>query len=411
MGKVDPVSEAEAPAGAPGAAADATARLRAAGTVPIVRRAESLAAMPDAAMAEVAAGLGAGPFALVLLFVSRRHDPDATAAAAARYLPRETVIGCTTAGEIGVSGYLDGAMVAVGLPERHFRASVVVLPDLARFQDTLTIGDLLRQRSTLANSVPTWGNEFAFLLADGLSMKEDQLVAALRPALGTTPLFGGSAADGVEFERTFVLAEGAFRENAAAIAFIRTDCPIKVFRFDHLEPSEERMVVTAADPARRLVHELNAEPAARAYARALGKDPDQLSPFLFAAHPVVVRVGDAHHVCSIQRVEENGDLRFFTAVDEGLVLTLARGQDIAGHLEHALESLSPEGLPDAVIACECVLRRLEVEESAAKAAMSRTLIRHNAIGFNSYGEQFNMLHVNQTFTGVAIYRPDGGDQP
>ena len=49
------------------------------------------------------------------------------------------------------------------------------------------------------------------------------------------------------------------------------------------------MVVTEADPERRLVREINAEPAAREYARLVGKDPDQLSPFTFAAHPVVVR--------------------------------------------------------------------------------------------------------------------------
>ena len=37
--------------------------------------------------------------------------------------------------------------------------------------------------------------------------------------------------------------------------------------------------------------------------------------------------------------------------------------------------------------------------------MSKMLARHHVLGFNTYGEQFNMLHVNQTFTGVAIYPP------
>jgi hypothetical protein len=43
--------------------------------------------------------------------------------------------------------------------------------------------------------------------------------------------------------------------------------------------------------------------------------------------------------------------------------------------------------------------------------MSATLRRHRVVGFNSYGEQFNMLHVNQTFTGVAIYPPAGANGP
>jgi hypothetical protein len=27
---------------------------------------------------------------------------------------------------------------------------------------------------------------------------------------------------------------------------------------------------------------------------------------------------------------------------------------------------------------------------------------NNVVGFNSYGEQFGGIHINQTFTGIAI---------
>lgn len=370
-----------------------------------VRRARSLHPDSRRAVGEVRDRLGPGPFALVVLFVSANRLPDEVAAAVMEHFPGQVVIGATTAGEIGDEGYLDGAIVGVGLPLGHFRAQIMVINDLDRFPEHLSIQDVLRLRGALAGMVPNWPNEFVFLLSDGLSLMEDRLVSALGPALGGAPLFGGSAADGIDFRRTCVLADGAFRPNVAVLAFIRTDCRVKVFRFDHLVPTDTRMVVTEADPANRIVREINAEPAARAYARALGRDPDQLSPFIFAAHPVVVRIGGAHHVCAIQRVEPNGDLKFFTAIDEGLVLTLAEGQDIAAHLKLSLDELSPEGPPEAIIACECILRRLEVEETQVKVAMSEMLARHNVVGFNSYGEQLNMLHVNQTFTGVAIYPP------
>lgn len=376
-----------------------------------VRRAQSLLSDPEAALAEIAAGLGLGPFALVVLFVSADREQDAVAAAAARHLRGVSVIGATTAGEIGLDGYLDGAIVAVALPLSHFRAAAMVIRDLRAFAPRETVAEVLRLRTALAGSALSCPNEFAFLLSDGLSLREDALVSTLGPALGGTPLFGGSAGDGVRFARTRVLAEGAFRDNAAVLTFIRTRCRIKVFRFDHLLPTERRMVVTGADPARRIVREINAEPAACAYARALGRDPESLSPFAFAAHPVVVRSGGKHHVLAVQRVEPDGTLRFFSAIDEGMVLTLAEGQDIAAHLERSLDALSLDGPPDAIIACECILRRLEIEELQLKGAMRPTLARHRVSGFNSYGEQFNMLHVNQTFTGVAIYPPPEARAP
>ena len=125
---------------------------------------------------------------------------------------------------------------------------------------------------------PTWENEFAFLVVDGLSIREDALTAALAPGLGPVPLFGGSAGDGTRFERTLVIHGAEAQENAAVLAMVRTDCRARVFSLDHLRPTERRMVVTEADPARRLVRQINAEPAAREYARLLGMDPLQLTP-------------------------------------------------------------------------------------------------------------------------------------
>jgi hypothetical protein len=181
-----------------------------------------------------------------------------------------------------------------------------------------------------------------------------------------------------------------------------------VFKTEHLAPTDVRMVVTGADPARRIVHEINAEPAAREYARILGKDPDQLSTFTFAAHPVVVRIGDQHHVRAIQRVAENGDLVFFSAIDEGVVLTLAEPENMVTHLDRELRRLAAEETPDAIIGCDCILRRVEAQQKQQTGAISRLLSQHRVVGFSTYGEQVASMHVNQTLTGVAIYPPAEG---
>ena len=381
------------------------------GESPLICRAQSGHANTGEALHEIADQLGATPLALVILFISRCHDREQLAKDLPGLFGEARVIGCTTAGEIGAEGYLEDHIVAIGLPRSDFRARVGLLGDLARFSPDHAMDLTLEMRSELIQRVPEWPNEVAFLLSDGLSLKEDQLVWALSTALGQTPLVGGSAGDGLHFRQTFVLADGVFHTNAAVLAILRTRCKVVAFRFDHLLPSDKRMVVTGADPANRLVTEINGQPAAREYARILGKDPDQLSPFLFAANPVVVRVGGHHHVRAIQKVEDNGDLRFFSAIDEGLVLRLAEGQDITTHLEASLEGLGQHGPPLGIIACDCILRRLEIESTQATRKVSALLARHGVTGFNTYGEQFNMLHVNQTFTGLAFYPPDKAPMP
>ena len=349
--------------------------------------------------------LGPGPFALVVLFVSPEADLDALALRLPGRFGGAPVIGCSTAGEISGAGYTEGEIVAVALPTAHFAADVLLIPDLSVLEREAQIGRLIRSRQALARARPDWEGEFAFLMVDGLSVREDELAAALASGLGPVPLFGGSAGDGTRFGATYVMHDGHALRNAAVLALIRTDCRVKVFSLDHLVPTEARMVVTEADPARRVVRAINAEPAAQEYARLLVKDPGQLTTFTFAAHPVAVRIGGKHHVRAIRSVE-GSDLVFFSAIDEGVVLALAEPQDMVAHLAGQMAALSAAGRPAAILACDCILRRMEAQEKQKTGAVSAILREHGVVGFSTYGEQLNAMHVNQTMTGVAIYPPE-----
>lgn len=358
------------------------------------------------ALDRLAGALG-GDLAFVALFVTPQADFSSIMAGAAERFPGAVVTGCTTAGEIGTNGYAEGAIVAVGLPREHFVAVPVLIPDLDVISGQALVGDVIRARTALMAQQPRWTYEFAFLLVDGLSVREDELVAALVPGLGPVPLFGGSAGDGSRFHETHVALGAEVRRHAAVLCMIRTNCEVEVFTLNHLRPTGTRMVVTEADPSRRVVRQINAEPAAREYARVLGKDPEQLSAFTFAAHPLVVRFGGTHHVRSIQRVLDNGDLVFFSAIDEGLVLTLAEPEDMAAHLERELARIGRGRQAEAIWACDCILRRLEAEQTQQTRALSASLARNRVVGFSTYGEQINGLHVNQTMTGIAIFAPEG----
>ncbi|MDZ4136801.1 MAG: FIST N-terminal domain-containing protein [Paracoccaceae bacterium] len=365
-----------------------------------------VAANDPCAIGKLAVGLGPGPFALVILFVSPEADVGALALASLRGFGDAVVIGCTTAGEIAPEGYGAGGIVAVGLPLAHFRAETLLIPDLSALDREALIGRLIRARQGLGGLRPDWAHEFAFLMVDGLSLREDELAFILASGLGPVPLFGGSAGDGLRFRQTFVIHGGRVWAHAAVLALLRSDCRVRVFKLDHLTPTTHRMVVTQADPAARIVRQINAEPAAREYARLLGKDPAQLTPFTFAAHPVVVRIGGQHHVRAIREVAANGDLIFFSAIDEGLVLTLAEPQDMVAHLGAGLAALERGGVAPAILACDCILRRMEAEEKQMTGAISALLRQHGVVGFSTYGEQLGAMHVNQTMTGVAIYPPE-----
>lgn len=393
-------------------AAGAVEGLGRGGRQTVVHRAQSDANDAPSAIADIRRQLSSQHFAFVLILVSPTYDRGAVMSAVSTAFVDTPVFGCTTAGEIGLTGYDNSTIVALGFPHDHFRAKVRLIRSVGDY--SLDNGAALAADLMAPDGIgeaALWPHSFMLLLCDGLSRQEDAIVASLAPSLGEIPLVGGSAGDGLDFRETFVLADGAFHEEAAIVAMIRTRCPVKAIRFDNFIPTDRRMVVTGAVPAERIVTEINAEPAAREYARIVGKDPNQLTPFIFAENPVVMRIGGDHFCRAIQMVEANGDLRFLCAIDEGIVLTVAKSQDIVAHIDRTLSDLCTPVKPDLILGFDCVLRRLDVATTQRTIAMSEVLCRHGVIGFNTYGEQYCGMHVNQTFTGAAIYPPSDSSDP
>lgn len=315
------------------------------------------------------------------------------------------IIGCTTAGEITPLGYLNGALTGVSIASTDIEVVIRRIDRLHEFEFSVgdaVAHDLMAEFEKRGRPV-NGSNAFAFMLIDGLATKEEAVVSAVHPSLGGIQLFGGSAGDGTRFNATHVFHDGEFRQDAAVVALFRTAHPFVVFKTQHFVSSEEKMVVTEADPGRRIVTEINGEPAGREYARAVGLDVEELSPLIFATYPVVVTVGGQPYVRSIQKVNADESLTFFCAIDEGIVLTVARGVDLVDNLQETFAELRNRiGEPELIIGCDCILRNLELDQRGIKDQVGTILARNNVVGFATYGEQFNSMHVNQTLTGVAI---------
>jgi hypothetical protein len=364
------------------------------------------------AAAELHAAVHLPDAALTFFFCSSDRDLDALGSELRRKFEGTHLIGCTSAGEITPLGYLDGSLAGASLPAGDFKVASTLIKDIERF----AVGDAPRICASLLSqlgeerSALTAQDTFGLLLVDGLSLREETLVSALYSSLGHIPIFGGSAADGLNFRRTRVYHDGAFHDNAAVFALVHTRNRFKVFKTQHFVSTGRKMVVTGADVTRRTVTEINGERAVVEYARIVGVTPEELGPMIFAMHPVFVRVGDGDYVRAIQKANPDGSLTFFCAIDEGLVLALAQSGDIVANLEQFFDGLRQEiGEPQLVIGCDCILRTLELSRENVKDRVGDLLARNQVIGFSTYGEQFHAMHVNQTFTGVAIGTTEGRD--
>jgi hypothetical protein len=370
-----------------------------------IRIAQSCARDPREAVAEFEAGVAQPDTTLVTFFCSSEYDRDVLAAEMGRRFAGVQVVGCTTAGEIGPAGCRDHSITGVSFSSAACTAVTGRLDDLRQFQisDGVAFAGDLRRRLGEVAPESDGRNTFAFLLVDGLFGHEELLAHALQEGLNEVSLVGGSAGDGMTFDNTFVYCDGRFSSDTAVLVVATTALPFTEFKTQHFVPTNERLVVTEADPAQRVVREINGLPAAREYARILGIDAGELSPVQFAASPVVVLIDGANYVRSIQKVNPDGSLKFYCAIERGVVLRVAKGVDLVTNLERALSQVRARiGPPQLVLAFDCILRKLEIAQTGLGEAVSDLLRRNNAIGFNTYGEQFCGVHVNQTLTAIAL---------
>jgi len=354
------------------------------------------------AVLELAEQLRASELNAMIFFCSPTYDLEILGQAISEHF-KCPVVGCTTAGEIiSPAGYVRNSLIGVGFASPDISFNPIFIPSLTDFINTSDSSFLLSVPSEYPRK------QFGMLLIDGLSLLEERVVAEIHKQLRGIPLIGGSAGDGLNFGQTFIYHDGKFYSNAATLSVFSTTLPFKTFHFQHFSPTDTKLVITEADVTTRKVYEINGFPATAEYARIVGVTPDELSPAIFATHPLMLRIGGEYYVRAIQKADYDGSLTFYCAIENGLVLTIAKSNNLPENLKRQLAELTND-LPDLqlIIGCDCILRRFELEQYADFDNIAGVLSPYPFIGFSTYGEQYSGIHVNQTLTGVAIGAPNG----
>ena len=344
--------------------------------------------------------------AFALFFFSKSQmNVEMLCAALKRHAPKLHHAGCSTAGEITPEGLVDGQAIAIIFPAPSFTAVSTMVRDISSTgmaEVTRRVEDL-RQALALKQGVADGKRIFALCFIDGLSFAEEAATSAIHWGLDDIPLLGGSAGDGLDFVQTLLISNGQVATDCAIVVLIATDVPFEIFKADNFVPTSEKLVVTASEPGRRIVREFNAAGAAQEFAASIGLNAADLSPLSFASHPVVVRVGGEYYCRSIQKVNPDGSLTFFCAIDDGIVLTIAEPKGMVESTRRTLQDVSTKlGGIDVVLGFDCVLRRLDAQNRQVFRDISDLYEANRVIGFGTYGEQYRSMHLNQTLTGIAF---------
>lgn len=370
-----------------------------------VRIGQSLLRNTGDAAAQLGAQLAQPGVGLVVVFAGSNHDLDHLCVSLRSQMPDAKIVGSTAAGEIGPNGYGEGSIVGFSFHRDDVVCEVGLVEPLSGFNavQARRFAHALRER--LRDRIPGLNQDdmFAFMLIDGISAREENVVRAFHEGMDGIPLVGGSAGAAPAPSRTRLIHDGRVVGDAAILVVCATSFPFSVFKTQHFVAGDIPLVVTGAIPAQRVITELNGLPAAQEYADAIGVARAFCNDEVFAANPLLVRIGEAGFVRSIQRASDDGALTFYCAIDEGLVLRPGRNMGMLETLAETFEGIRTRlGEPVLTLGFDCILRQIEICKTGLEHAMGTRLREVHTIGFGTFGEQYCGMHVNQTMTGIAF---------
>ncbi|MAW03457.1 MAG: hypothetical protein CL601_07030 [Alteromonas sp.] len=353
---------------------------------------------------EILANVKCDEIELLLFHTSTLFDLDTVAKEISARFPHVNIVGCTSAGEFNKNGYGTEKLLAVAFLKNEFSIATALVPNLGEvnFDEAHDIASGLRRALQGRERRYDTEQHFVISVLDGLTRHEEHFLETFATAFGNIPHLGGSAGDDLKLEATYVFYNGEFHRDAAVLLLVGTGKPFTVFSIDHINSPVSKLVVTHADPESRTVYEINGEPAAQYYASLLGMKAEDLTPDVFSMFPLAVMVGGKYFIRSIQKVDlATNAITFYCAVDIGIILTFVQLGDCIEALESKLDKLRAQlGEPEFVYACDCFLRRLEIQQGKNDHEIRRLQQMYNVAGFNAYGEHIHSVHLNQTFTGV-----------
>ncbi len=334
--------------------------------------------------------------AMGLYFASSQFEAHELSRQMQQLFPATPMFGCSSAGEI-VSGKMLKHSVVLMLFDLDVIDDVCV-EMVENLSGDYRISDVLHRFEAyygMPIAEMNYQEYVGIILIDGLSLQEERIMEKIGDLTNLT-FIGGSAGDDLQFQKTYVYANGRAYENAALLALIKPTVGFDVIKTQSFCPLKQTLLATKVDESTREVLEFNHQPALQAYAEAIGTSVEHLAE-AFSRFPVGLMIGDEPYVRSPQTIV--GDrIRFYCQIKDGMELNLLVSTDIIADTREAIRSKQAElGNISGLIDFHCILRTLELEEKGLTEAYGKLFADIPTIGFSTYGEQY-IGHINQTST-------------
>jgi hypothetical protein len=346
----------------------------------------------------------------VLYFFSVEFEKDEPQRAFKRAFPQASCMGASMIGGWSTQQAIETGITAISFSSGEVEEIFVTIQEGARGDPSHTAQKAIQELKRKLGSRQVNPDEYLGLIFfDGLCLGEAVMKEFTLEKDLNLPFVGGAAADELTFTRTLVALDERLSGDGLAVMIMKMRIPFFFNHYVHYLPTDTSFTVTKSENMKRIVWEIEGQPAAVYYAGLLGlNDINKLNPSVYSKNPLGVRIGNSVYVRSPNAVIDGRGLQFYCYIEAGTRVHLLRRGDIIDAAGKALEDAGRHipGLQGCLL-FNCVLRYLELKEFHKVKAFNDIFGKISFAGFNTFGEEL-FTHHNQTLTAVFFGSPVSG---
>ncbi|MBF8999119.1 FIST C-terminal domain-containing protein [Vibrio sp. NFV-1] len=375
----------------------------------------------------------AGGTALVIAFISPHCDFSSVNSKLKQATPfAEHVIGIMTAGELGGGTKLyhdtpntwDGIVVHAFSKRLLKKLSIHSIPLFNN--ETPSGSNLYTQSENRIAKIASEINKIrvpfsvdshdtiAFTYFDGLTASEDFFTQALYKTRKFPCYFiGGSAGGKLDFQSAKIAFDGQVQANRVLVCFskIAPEYRYGIFKSHNFENTSRGFDVVDFNPFTRTLHSvlddsMDLMSPVDWLARHFKCGPEQVGDKL-GKYSFGIDINGELFIRSVAAINPDGSISFFGDFAFGERLFLVKAKDFSQTTTSDYKRFmdGKPGQPVAMVANDCILRRLNNADSLGKVD---TFSGVCLSGFSTFGE-FLGLHQNQTVTSIAFFKVGEND--
>lgn len=252
---------------------------------------------------------------------------------------------------------------------------------------------------------------FSLTYFDGVTASEDFFTQALYKVKRFPCFFiGGSAGGKLDFKEADIAYNGEIKSNQVLLAFCKLSRNYRygVMKSHNFKATGTGFTVAKFDPLTRVLHsvldkDMTLCSPVDALSRHFNCSPKELEAKL-VSHSFGIDIDNSIYIKSVAAINDDGTIRFFSDMAFGEYLQLVKATDFKQSLQRDFDTFirGKSGKPVAVIANDCILRRLNNPHNLTGIGTFDQVV---VSGFSTFGEYLG-LHQNQTVTAIGFFKND-----